>query len=196
MPEAQTFGSRADWREWLLRNHEHVRNAWLTIHKKHWTGPGIKLDEAVEEAICFGWIDGGMRRVDNDRFVLYFSRRRKDSPWSAINKERAERLIEAGFMTASGLRAVETARQDGRWDSAYTSRKPPGVPDDLARALREERGGWEAFTSLSPSRQVRYIAWIGQAEKTETRARRVRDTVFELKKGEESRDGREKSPEK
>jgi uncharacterized protein YdeI (YjbR/CyaY-like superfamily) len=106
----------AEWRRWLERHHDTETGVWLLIAKKHATRPGPSLVEATEEALCFGWIDSAMRPVDEERYVLRYTPRRAKSNWSAVNKERAERLIREGRMTEAGLATIEEAKRDGRWD--------------------------------------------------------------------------------
>ena len=117
-----TFTSLSEWHEWLAENHKTASEVWVQINKARSSLPGIRLGEAVEEALCFGWIDSQMHSMDPNWFILRFSPRRKNSPWSLINKNRAEELILQGRMTEAGMKAIEEAKRNGWWDKAYSSR--------------------------------------------------------------------------
>ena len=116
------FKDRQELRRWLELNHATVSQAWVVIYKKHSDMQGLRYEEAVEEAVCYGWIDGKMNRVDDDRFRQRFTPRRTNSVWSQSNKDRATRMIDAGLMTEAGIAAVDEAEQNGAWSQAYTSR--------------------------------------------------------------------------
>jgi uncharacterized protein YdeI (YjbR/CyaY-like superfamily) len=121
--DALYFGRRDDWRKWLEENHNKENEVWLVHYKKSSGKGGISLEEAVEEAICFGWIDGKLKKVDEERFILRFSPRKASSVWSRINKERAEKMIESGRMTEFGLNKIRDTKKTGSWEIAYTDRK-------------------------------------------------------------------------
>src|SRR5512136_3086462 len=112
------FTHRDEWRAWLAANHAIAKEAWLVIHKKHASKSGLSLEDAVEEALCFGWIDGVMHRIDDEKFALRFSPRKKSSVWSQVNKRRVAKLIEQGRMTEAGLAKVKEARANGQWRAA------------------------------------------------------------------------------
>jgi uncharacterized protein YdeI (YjbR/CyaY-like superfamily) len=171
------FRDGAGWRRWLEENHSAEDGAWVIIYKKGSKEEGLRYREAVDEAVCFGWIDGGMRSLDGERFRLWFSPRRRGSVWSLLNRERAERLIGAGLMAEAGLRAVEEARESGMWDAAYTSRVEPEVPDDLMEALKEDGEAWRNFEGFSNSAKLMYVHWVESAKREGTRARRVSEVV-------------------
>lgn len=138
---------------------------------------GLGYEEAVDEATCFGWIDGKMRRLNDHEFVQRFSPRRQRSIWSRINRDRAERLIEDGRMTGAGLRAVMEAKRNGRWEKAYTFREAPDTPGDLLEALRESPEAYRSFMDFPNSARFMYIHYINDAKRAETRARRIRRVV-------------------
>lgn len=119
----QIFSCLMEWHTWLADNHLQKTEVWLQIKKAKSEIAGIRLDEAVEEALCFGWIDSRMYSQDSDRFILRFSPRRPGSPWSLINRTRAEALIAAGRMTEAGMKTVREAQANGHWQTAYTSKK-------------------------------------------------------------------------
>ena len=175
--EGLEFRDGAVWRRWLEENHSAEDGTWVIIHKKGSKEEGLRYEEAVDEAVCFGWIDGGMRSLDDDRFRLWFSPRRRGSVWSLLNRERAERLIKAGLMTEAGLRAVEEAKESGMWDAAYTSRVEPEVPEDLMEALREDQKALRNFEGFSNSAKLMYVRWVESAKQEGTRARRISEVV-------------------
>ncbi|MDH5199464.1 MAG: YdeI/OmpD-associated family protein [Candidatus Bathyarchaeota archaeon] len=175
--EGPNFRDRVEWRRWLEENHSLEDGAWVIIHKKGSKREGLRYDEAVDEAVCFGWIDGGMRSLDGERFRLWFSPRRRGSVWSLLNRERVERLMEAGLMAEAGLRAVEDAKESGMWDTAYTSRVEPEVPEDLMEALREDQEAWRNFEGFSNSAKLMYVHWVESAKREETRTKRISEVV-------------------
>jgi uncharacterized protein YdeI (YjbR/CyaY-like superfamily) len=171
------FGDRVGWRRWLEENHSSVDGAWVIIQRKGSEREGLRYEEAVDGAVCFGWIDSRMNSIDGERFRLRFSPRRRGSVWSLLNRERAERLIEAGLMEEAGLRAVEEAKGNGMWDAAYTSRVEPEVPEDLSEALKENKEAWENFEAFSNSAKLMYVRWVEGAKREGTRARRISEVV-------------------
>jgi uncharacterized protein YdeI (YjbR/CyaY-like superfamily) len=168
---------REEWRAWLQDNHAVEKEAWLIILKKHATGPGVGYEEALEEALCFGWIDGVMRSVDDEIFTLRFSPRKAQSIWSESNKRRVERLIEKGQMTEAGLAKIQEAKANGEWDKAAEREDTSILPSDLDEALQRDGQIWFKWESLAPSRKKQYIYWITSAKREETRQRRIRETV-------------------
>lgn len=149
----------------------------MIIKKKHAALQAVGYEEAVEEALCFGWIDGQMRSVDDECYVLRFSPRKARSIWSRLDRERAEKMMRLGKMSQAGLARVEEARQNGRWAAAYTSREKPGMPPDLQAALAQDPQAQEFFDGLAPSGQTMYVAWVEQARRPETRQRRIQEVV-------------------
>jgi uncharacterized protein YdeI (YjbR/CyaY-like superfamily) len=149
----------------------------LIFFKKNAKQKGITLDEAVEEAIRFGWIDGKLRRLDEDRFILRFSPRRANSVWSKLNKERAEKLIASGKMTSAGLAKVEEAKKSGSWDNAYSNATFSELPDDLKNALMKNNDAWNNFSSFAATYKNMYIGWVIQAKTQKTRQQRIKKVV-------------------
>jgi uncharacterized protein YdeI (YjbR/CyaY-like superfamily) len=167
---------RAAWREWLAAHHEDRTLVWLLLHKKHVQEPSVGYDEAVEEALCWGWIDGLTNRWDERSYALRFTPRKPDSVWSESNVARVERLIAEGRMTPAGLALVDEAKRRGSWDHAASGRYDV-TPPDLKAALAGEPAAtarWEEWPS-TPRRQ--YIYWVLDAKRPETRARRIADVV-------------------
>lgn len=170
------FAGRAQWRTWLDEHHGGEREAWLLIHKKRAVGNALALEEAVQEALCFGWIDGLLRSVDSETYLLRFSPRKQKSIWSENNKRRAEELIRAGRMTAAGLAKIAEAEANGEWEAATTREDVDAIPADLAQALeRKEAGAF--FGRWSVSRKKQYLHWLKSAKRPETRQKRIQTIV-------------------
>jgi uncharacterized protein YdeI (YjbR/CyaY-like superfamily) len=168
-------GSRAEWRAWLAEHHATEPGAWLVRWKKASGGPHLPYGEAVEEALCFGWIDGQARPLDDRRSQMLVTPRRAGSAWSRANKQRIERLRAGGRMEAAGLAAVERAKADGSW-WALDAVEDLIEPDELREALDRDaaaRREWDAFPR-SARRAI--LEWIVSARRPETRARRVEET--------------------
>jgi uncharacterized protein YdeI (YjbR/CyaY-like superfamily) len=168
--------SRAQWRDWLESNHAASTGVWLVSWRKHTGKDGPSYEDAVEEALCFGWIDSTGRKLDDDRTMLWFSPRKPGSGWARPNKERIERLMAAGLMTPAGQRVIDAARGDGSW-SRLDDVENLVVPDDLAEAfdLRPPaRQNWDAFPR-SVRRSI--LTWIVQAKRETTRAARIEETA-------------------
>ncbi|MBN2334567.1 YdeI/OmpD-associated family protein [Candidatus Bathyarchaeota archaeon] len=177
------FLGKDEWRHWLSMNHAAENEAWVVIQKVKSPNQGLRYEEAVDEAMCHGWIDGKMRRLNDHEFTQRFSPRRPRSVWSLINRDRAERLISEGRMTEPGLAAVEEAKRNGRWEKAYTSREPPEMPGDLLEALKANEAAHRNFTAFPNSARLMYIHWINDAKRPETRARRIRRVVERAEQG-------------
>ncbi len=173
LPASMSFRSRSEWRDWLLQHHQTKTNAWIVILKKNTKASGIFYDEAVEEAVCFGWIDNKMRSVDDATYILNFTPRKNDSIWSALNRRQAESMISMHKMAAAGLASIENAKKSGSWDAAYSSKAIPAIPEDLLQELRMDPANLERFEQLSNSQQLQYITWVMQAKTAQTRAKRI-----------------------
>ncbi len=158
------------WREWLEANHATEREVWLVLLKTRVQRPSVRYAEAVEEALCFGWIDGMLRRIDDERHMIRFTPRRTGSVWAASNKARVRRLVAEGRMRPEGLALVEEAKRRGEWDRAEEREDVTAVPDDLAAALGADATAREAWERLPPSHKKQYLSWIGEAKRPETRA--------------------------
>jgi uncharacterized protein YdeI (YjbR/CyaY-like superfamily) len=168
---------RADWRRWLKKNHDSSTGVRLAIFKKGSGKLGVTYEEAVEEALCFGWIDGRLNAVDEERFKLHFSSRRPSSYWSRSNKERVQRLIEKGLMTPAGLAKIEIAKKNGNWD-IIDDVENLRVPDDLEKALSVHPPAKENFEAFGIAYKKQALWWIKSAKRPETRARRVEETTL------------------
>src|SRR5918994_7389652 len=177
------FASHDAWEAWLEGHHATSEGLWLKFAKK---GSGIETvtyDQAVEIALCYGWIDGQVRRFDEDYYLQRFTPRRPRSRWSKINRQRATELIERGEMKPAGLREVERAKADGRWDAAYDAPSSATVPDDLRRELEKNEKAREFFATLNSANRYAILHRIQDAKKPETRARRIEKYVAMLREG-------------
>lgn len=175
----------AAWRRWLTRNHANPVGVWLTIAKKGTTKPTrLTYDDALIEALCFGWIDGQVRRNDELTYYQRFTPRRARSAWSRRNVEISERLIAEGRMHPAGLAHVERARADGRWTEAYAGPATIDVPDDLASALAAEPRAQAMFDILTSQNRYAVLYRVSQAKRQDTRAKRINDFVAMLARGE------------
>jgi len=177
--------TRSAWRAWLAAHHATAKEAWLVFAKAHTGKPGIPYAAAVEEALCFGWIDSIIRCIDDETYARKFTPRRHGSVWSAINKQRVRRLIAAGRMTAAGraklnARALEPAAAPEPPRPRLSALEPPPY---LVRALRKHPPAWTTFVALAPSCRGAYIYWIAEAKREETRKRRIREAVALLVAG-------------
>ena len=175
--QQQHFTHRDEWRAWLATNHATAKEIWLVLYKKHAGKPGLSLAEAVEEALCFGWIDGTLRPIDAEKFALRFSPRKKDSVWSQVNKRRVTKLIKQGRMTEAGLAKIKEAKANGQWRAATLREDTTNIPADLKKALKAHRQAWRNFESLAPSHKKMFMHWIASAKTETTRQRRIQETV-------------------
>lgn len=169
--------SRSEWRKWLEKNYDKEKEIWLTFYKKHTGKQIVSYDEAVEEALCFGWIDGIMKGVDDVTHVQRFTPRNPDSVWSLLNKKRVLKLIKEGKMTHAGLKLIKFAKKSGKWQAAYSSKTKPGLPLDLKKSFARNSKARENFNKFSNSQQLAYIFWILSAKKKETRETRIKVVV-------------------
>ena len=174
---------REDWRNWLVKNQAKRTEVWLVFLKKTTGRPNLSYNDAVEEALCFGWIDGVKRSIDEERYMHRFTPRKPDSKWSTSNKERAQRLIKAGQMAPAGTRAIELARKSGAWANPVRPHTKVAMPPELGRALKQNRKAASYFAGLAPSYQRQYMAWIAAAKRPETRARRLKEAMELLNHG-------------
>jgi uncharacterized protein YdeI (YjbR/CyaY-like superfamily) len=177
------FKTPQEWRTWLQSNHDKETGVWLIFLKKD-TRPSLDYESAVEEALCFGWIDSIIKKIDESRFARKFTPRKESSKWSAINKKRVERLMESGRMTHAGLSKVKAAQKSGYWsksDRPFISFDPP---EDFKKALNQNRKAKEFFEQLAPSYKKQFIGWIRIAKHQETKEKRISESIQLLEKGE------------
>jgi uncharacterized protein YdeI (YjbR/CyaY-like superfamily) len=174
------FASRDAWRAFLEGWHASSEGLWLKIAKKASGIESVTYDQAVEVALCYGWIDGQVRRFDGDYYLQRFTPRRLRSKWSKVNREKVTKLIEMGEMKPSGLREVERAKADGRWDAAYDSPSTAKVPEDLQRELEKNEQARKFFSELDGRNKYAILYQIQDAKRPETRARRIAKYVAML----------------
>lgn len=177
------FRNAAAWDKWLLAHHGD-RGAWLKIAKKGSGATTLSFEQAIEVALCHGWIDGLRRGLDEDFFLQRFTPRKPRSLWSKINVAKVERLIEAGSMRPTGLREVDAAKADGRWQGAYDGAARMQVPDDLAAALAKNRKARMFFEALDRTNRYAFCFRVHTAVKPETRRARIEKFVAMLARGE------------
>jgi uncharacterized protein YdeI (YjbR/CyaY-like superfamily) len=177
------FASAAEWEAWLAAHGAEARGVWLRIAKAGAGVPSVSYAEALDVALCHGWIDGQKAPYDDAWWLQRFTRRGPRSKWSRINRDKATALIAAGRMTPAGQREVDAARQDGRWDAAYDSARTSTVPDDLQAALDAEPRARDFFATLDGANRYAVLYRVQTAAKPETRARRIARLVAMLAEG-------------
>jgi len=178
------MASRGNWRSWLEKNHDTKKGAWLIFYKKHTGKPNVTYDEAVEEALCFGWIDSIVKTIDREKFARRFTPRKPDSKWSESNKKRAEKMITQGRMTKAGLELINQAKQRGQWSQNSLPPREISVPKYIEHALGSNKKALINFIKLAPSYRRRYIGWVDSAKKEETRKRRLAEVIGVLERNE------------
>src|SRR3954454_5192308 len=178
------FAGPQELEAWLEENHRSCGGGWVKIAKKGAAEPSVTYGEALQLALCFGWIDSQKRGFDDQHFLQRFTPRRPRGRWSRINREKAEALIEAGRMRPAGLAEVEAARADGRWETAYEGQRGAAGPEDLERELATRPEAKAFFESLSSQNRYAILYRLQDAKRPETRARRLAKFVEMLEKGE------------
>ncbi len=178
--ELESFcpASRKEWRQWLKENHSSKQSVWLVCYKIKSGIPSISWSDAVDEALCFGWIDSIRKSFGEDRFIQFFSKRKPKSVWSKINKEKVERLIKEELMTEAGYKSIEIAKQNGSWIILDTV-EDLEIPEDLAKEFKTKPGSQDYFLSLSKSVKKMILQWLVMAKRPETRRRRIDEIVSE-----------------
>lgn len=172
----------SEWRTWLKQNHSKEKVIWLIYYKKHTGKPRVPYNEAVEEALCFGWIDSTIKRIDDERYMQQFTPRNLKSNWSKLNKERVEKLLKEGKMTEAGMRFVNYARKHGIWDKEEEPQPVFEFSDDLLKLLKANKKAFHFYETLSPSQQKLYKQWVMSAKRPETRLRRCKEMISLLEK--------------
>jgi uncharacterized protein YdeI (YjbR/CyaY-like superfamily) len=177
-PAVVSFANQADWRAWLAAHHDAgPEGVWLKIAKKGSGVASVDYPQALEVALCYGWIDGQKKGLDETHWLQRFTPRRSRSIWSKVNRAKAEALVEAGEMQPAGLAEMERAKADGRWDAAYDGQRTSAVPDDLAAALAGNAVAGEFFATLDSTNRYAILHRLQTAKKPETRARRLAQFV-------------------
>ena len=182
--ENLAFPSAAEWEAWLEAHHADSDGLWVKIAKARTGIESVRYPEVLESALCFGWIDARREALDDEWFLQRFTPRRARSRWSRFNRDTAERLIAEGRMRPAGLREVERARADGRWDAAYEGQRTAAIPDDLQRELDARPAAKAFFAQLSSQNRYAILYRLQDAKRPETRARRLARFVEMLEAGE------------
>ena len=178
--------NRIEWGKWLKKNYNKVNVIWLVFYKKETRKPSLSYDDAVEEALCYGWIDSLVKKIDEEKYVRKFTPRKNNSVWSDLNKKRVKKLIKDGSMTEFGLQKINAAKKSGWWNKTI---EPPKVcydpPNEFISALKKNSKAKSNFDNSSLSDKKRYYMWINIAKKKETRERRIKESIEMLSKNEE-----------
>lgn len=168
--------SRQEWREWLQENHDKKQSIWIIYYKKKANIPTVIYSDAVEEALCFGWIDSKAKPLDEEKYMQFFSRRKVNSVWSKINKEKVERLIKEGLMTEAGFAIIEKAKQNGSW-TILDEAEALIIPQDLDDEFQRSPNAKNYFLGLSKSDKRNILQWLVLAKRPETRQKRITEIV-------------------
>jgi uncharacterized protein YdeI (YjbR/CyaY-like superfamily) len=178
--------TRREWRAWLAKHHKSENEIWLIFFKAHTGQPTVPYADTVEEALCFGWIDSLIKRLDEDRYARKFTPRRSGSVWSEANKRRVEKLLADSLIADAGLVSVNEAKASGEWDCKRT--RPlismTELPFEFGKALEAHPIASRVFNALAPTYQKQYILWITTAKRTDTRQRRTSEAIQKLERGE------------
>ena len=178
------FKTSKEWREWLKANYDTEKGVWLVYYKKGFDKPTMKYDESVEEALCYGWIDSLIKRIDEKKFARKFHPRKEKSYWSELNKKRVAKLIKENRMTKIGLKKIEAAKKNGMWNKLNP--KPDfeiSVTPEFQKALNKNKKAKKNFKNLPPSHKKPYMIWISSARKMETQLKRINEAVQLLENG-------------
>ncbi|MBU7018274.1 MAG: YdeI/OmpD-associated family protein [Theionarchaea archaeon] len=172
--------SRDQWRAWLEKNHETMNEIWLIFYKKDVGKPTISYDDAVEEALCYGWIDSNIKRIDSEKYVRKFTPRKEKSNWSNLNKKRVRKMIQEGKMTEAGLAKIDErvfVEEKGRPEKFI-------ILPEIEKNLQANEKAWKNFSALAPGYKRQYIGWVMSAKRGETRKRRLKELITVLEKNE------------
>ncbi len=177
--------TRSQWRNWLARNHDkELQGIWLVFEKKHTGKPSLLYEESIEEALCFGWVDSVIRRIDEYRYCRKFTPRRDASVWSRTNRKRVQKVIREGRMTPFGLAKVQAAKKLGNWATDPRPIIQMEIPPELAGALSQNPKAKIFFDKLAPSFRKHFIGWISTAKRPETQAKRIMESLRLLETGQ------------
>ena len=176
--------TRDEWRKWLAEHHQTERELWLVFFKKETGKPSLEYDASVEEALCFGWVDSIIKKIDAEKYARKFTPRNSGSLWSDSNKKRVKKMITEGRMTEFGLARIEEAKQSGLWQKSPRADISFEIPEEFEHALQQNREAQAFFQQLAPSYQKQYIGWIVVAKRLETRGKRIKESIALLTRGE------------
>ena len=176
MEETEIYcpANQQEWRKWLEKNHQQKNSVWLVIHKKNTANTNLSWSQAVDHALCFGWIDSTKRIIDAERYKQYFCKRKAVSNWSKINKEKVTSLTKKGLMTQAGHKSIAIAKANGSWTILDTV-EALEIPADLAEELKKRKGATEFFVALSKSGKKQLLYWVISAKRKETRQKRIQE---------------------
>lgn len=175
--------NRAAWRRWLEANHDTRTEVWLVFYKAHTNKANLSYGDAVEEAICFGWIDGVKKSLDDARYTHRFSPRTASSQWSATNRKRAEKMLRGGHVTRAGRQAIDRAKRSGTWNPKAAP-VDTSVPRELSERLDGHPEAKKFFDSLAPTYRAQFTGWINAAKRDDTKQRRLREAMKLLANGQ------------
>ncbi len=187
MTEELYLSDRKNWRAWLMENRDAKREVWLIYYKKHTGITSISYDDSVEEALCFGWVDSIIRKIDEEKFARKFSPRTDKSTWSEANKKRAKKMIREGKMTEAGWAKIRKAKDSGEWFKTPAStiyKRKLFIPSYLEDSLAANKIALENFNKLAESQKKNFVGWIDSAKKEETRRRRLAEAIELLKRNQ------------
>lgn len=168
--------NRDEWHQWLSQNHDSSPGVWLIYYKKNSDKPRVEYDDAVEEALSFGWIDSKVNALDDERYMQVYTPRKPGSHWSKLNKQRVRKLIKNGQMQPAGMKKVDAAKKDGSW-SFLDDIEQQVVPEDLKQALEEDKAARDNFEAFNDSAKKQILYWITTAKREDTRRRRIKKTI-------------------
>jgi len=175
--EELLFDNRTDWRQWLGENHDSSDGVWMIYYKKHTKKVCVSYNDAVKEALCYGWIDSIVKTVDKERYKQKYTPRRKNSIWSDLNKTRVKRMIAEGLMTPFGLAKIEEAKKNGQWDKAYGTKKMPEMPAEFREALEKDLIAYTNFMNFAKGYRRDYLHWYISAKRPETKENRLKQII-------------------
>jgi uncharacterized protein YdeI (YjbR/CyaY-like superfamily) len=171
---------REQWREWLRKNHYRRKQVWLIYYKVHTGKSSISYDDSVEEALCFGWVDGVIKKIDDEKFGRKFMPRRRNGRWSDLNKLRAERMIKVGRMTEAGMTLIKEAKLNGEWSTVRIEKRQFEIPPFFEEALAKNKRAFDYFNALAPTYKRHFVGWVSSAKREETRMRRLAEALSYL----------------
>ncbi|WP_400073787.1 YdeI family protein [Zobellia russellii] len=176
MEETEIYcpANQQEWRKWLEKNHQQKNSVWLVIHKKNTANTNLSWSQAVDHALCFGWIDSTKRTIDAERYKQYLCKRKAVSNWSKINKEKVTSLTKKGLITQAGYKSIAIAKANGSWTMLDTV-EALEIPADLAEELKKRKGATEFFVALSKSGKKQLLYWVISAKRKETRQKRIQE---------------------
>lgn len=176
--------SLTDWRTWLQEHRESSSGVWLVFYRKESGKPSLTYEDAIEEALCHGWIDSIIKKVDEECYLRKFTPRKDDSKWSDLNKKRVDKMIREKRMTSAGMAMVEIAKQNGIWDKPDQPRPQFVMHEEFQAALDHHPAAKEFFNTLNKADRQQYIYWVASAKREETRQKRIKESLELLQKGQ------------